>query len=249
MCTLKWLHPPFLKSQIRLVFMAVHYLKDILCSTDSWRGRGSEEFALPHLLQDMGELVRTNRGGVVFSYSLSKNWQQPNLEGGQQEICDDLSSVRSGTGVLQNVAPGPMACTACWMRGHTISPLQRRPAREPWMMLSSILPLRWIYADLHHYWSASISINLPNSVLNEVFSQPKTDAFPAIVWSNSEAGDSSVKGIMDHYCLVEAKWHGHHAAWLQQYTRVKAILTACCVLLGQTKFMPPHPDQTWKVLT
>ena len=56
-----------------------HYLKDILCSTDSWRGWGSEEFTLPHLLQDMGELVHINRGGVVFSYSLSKDWQEPNL--------------------------------------------------------------------------------------------------------------------------------------------------------------------------
>ncbi len=31
-----------------------HYLKGILCSTDLWRGRGSEEFTLPHLLQDTG---------------------------------------------------------------------------------------------------------------------------------------------------------------------------------------------------
>ena len=121
--------PPFLKSQMQLVFMAVHsrygrhYLKDILCSTDSWRGQGSEEFTLPHLLQDMGELVHINRGGVVFSYSLSKNLQEPNLESGRQEICDDLSSVRSGIGVLQNVAPGPWACRARWMRGHTISSL------------------------------------------------------------------------------------------------------------------------------
>ena len=61
---------------MQLMFMAVHsiYLKDILCSTDSWRGWGSEEFTLPHLLQDMaGELVHTKRGGVVFSYSLSRN--------------------------------------------------------------------------------------------------------------------------------------------------------------------------------
>ena len=63
---------------MRLVFMAFHsrfgchYLKDILCSTDSWRGWGSEEFTLPHLLQDMGELVHIKRRGVVFSYSLSK---------------------------------------------------------------------------------------------------------------------------------------------------------------------------------
>jgi len=64
---------------------------------------------------------------------------------------------------------------------------------------SSILPLRWIYADPHHYWSASIVINLPNSVLNEVFSEPKTDTFSAIAESNGEAGDLSVKGIMDHY--------------------------------------------------
>ena len=92
-----------------LMFTAVHsryghhYLKDILCSTDSWRGRGSEELTLPHLLQDTGELVHINRGGVVFSYSLSKNWQEPNLESRQQEICDDLSSVRSGFVVLQSV--------------------------------------------------------------------------------------------------------------------------------------------------
>ena len=115
-----------------LLFMAdhsrygCHYLKDILCSTDSWRGWGSEEFTLPHLLQDMGELVHINRGGVVFSYSLSKDWQEPNL----------------------------------------------------------------------------------NSVSNEAFSEPKTDASPAITERNSEAGDSSVKGIMDHYCLVQGTWHG-----------------------------------------
>ena len=150
-CALKWLHPSFLKSQMQLMFMAVHsrygrhYLKDILCSTDSWRGRGSEEFTLPHLLQDMGELVHINSGGVVFSYSLSKNWQESNLESRWQEIGDDPSSVRSGIGVLQSVAPGPMACRACWMRGHTISSLQRWPVREPWMTSSNILPLRWIY--------------------------------------------------------------------------------------------------------
>jgi len=228
--------PSFLKSKMQLVFMAVHsryghhYLKDILCSTDLWRGRGSEEFTLPHLLQDTGELVHINRGGVVFSYSLSKNWWEPNLESGQQEICDDPSSVRSGTVVLQSVALGPMACRACWMRGQTISSLQCRPVREPWMMLSSVLPLQWIYADPHHYWSASIVINLPNSIFTEAFSEPKTDAFPAIVESNSEAGDSSVKGIMDHYCLVQGTWHGHHTAWVQQSTRVKGILTACYVL-------------------
>ena len=121
---------------MQLVFMTVHsrydrhYVKGILCSTDSWRGQGSEEFPLPHLLQDMGELVHINRGGVVFSYS-SENGQEPNLGSGWQEICDDLSSVRSGTVVLQSVAPGPMACTARWMRGHTISSLQRRSVREP----------------------------------------------------------------------------------------------------------------------
>ena len=76
---------------MRLMFMAVHsryghhYLKDILSSTDSWRGRGSEEFTLPHLLQDMGELVHINRGGVVFSYLLSKHLWEPNLESGWQE--------------------------------------------------------------------------------------------------------------------------------------------------------------------
>ena len=69
-------------------------------------------------------------------------------------------------------------------------------------------PLRWIHADPHHYWSASTVIDLPNSVSNEAFSEPKTDASLAIVESNSEAGDSSVKGIMDHYCLVQGTWHG-----------------------------------------
>ena len=82
------------------------------------------------------------------------------------------------------------------------------------MTLSSILPLRWIYADPPHYCSASIAINLLNSVFNEAFSEPKTDAFPAIVESHSEAGDWSVKGIMDHYCLVQGTWHGHHTAWV-----------------------------------
>ena len=58
---------------MRLMFMAVHsryghhYAKDILCSTDLWRGPGSEEFTLPHLPQDMGELVHINRGGVVLA--------------------------------------------------------------------------------------------------------------------------------------------------------------------------------------
>ena len=189
-----------------------HYLKNILCSTDLWRGRGSEEFTLPHLLQDTGELKHINRGGVVFSYSLSKNWCKPNLENGWQETCDDPSSVRSGTVVLRSDAPGPMACRTRQMKGHTILSLQCRPVREPWMKLSSILPLRWIDADPHHYWSSSMAINRPNSIFNEVFSEPKTDLFPAIVESNGEAGDSSVNGIMDHYCLAQGTWHGHHAA-------------------------------------
>ena len=102
----------------------------------------------------------------------------------------------------------PMACRARWVRGQTISSLQRRPVKGPWMMKSSILSLRWIYADLRHYWPASTAINLPNSVSNEVFSEPKTDASPAIVESNSEAGESSVKEIMDHCCLVQGPWHG-----------------------------------------
>ena len=72
-----------------------------------------------------------------------------------------------------------------------------------------------MYADPHHYLSASIAINLLNSISNEVFSEPKTDASPATVESNSEAGDSSVKGIMDHCCLVQGTWHGHHAACVQ----------------------------------
>ena len=150
-----------------LLFMAdhsrygCHYLKDILCSTDSWRGWGSEEFTLPHLLQDMGELVHINRGGVVFSYWLSKDWQEPNL----------------------------------------------------------------------------------NSVSNDAFSEPKTDASPAITERNSEAGDSSVKGIMDHYCLVQGTWHGAAVNWSQG--------NSDCMLrsLGQMEFMPPNLDQTWKLLT
>ena len=146
-CILTWLHPSFLKSQMRLVFMAVHsrygchYLREILCSTDSWRGRGSEEFTLPHLLQDMGELVHINRGGAVFSCSLFKNWWEPNLESGRQEICDDLSSVWSGIDGLQSVAPGPMACRAGWMRGHAISSLQHRVVFYHWVgyMLTHII--------------------------------------------------------------------------------------------------------------
>ena len=68
---------------MQLVFMAVHsrygrhYLKDILCSTDLWRGRGSEEFTLPHLLQDTGELVSINRGEVVLATRC------PNIDGSQ----------------------------------------------------------------------------------------------------------------------------------------------------------------------
>ena len=61
-------------------------------------------------------------------------------------------------------------------------------------------------------------------------STSRTDASPAIVESNSEAGDSSVKGTMDHYCLVQGTWHEHHTARVQQSTGVKGILTACCVL-------------------
>ena len=55
-----------------------------------------------------------------------------------------------------------------------------------------------------------------NSFLNKIttstciwltaFSEPKTDASPAIVEINSEAGDASVKGIMDHWCLVQGTW-------------------------------------------
>ena len=101
--------------------------------------------------------------------------------------------------------------------------------REPWMTYSSILPLRWIYADPHHYWSAS-TINLQNNVSNDAFLESKTDTSLAIVESNSEAGDSSVKGIMDHYSLIQGTWHGHHAAWVQQSTRIMGILNACCVL-------------------
>ena len=106
----------------------------------------------------------------------------------------------------------------------------RMPVRELWMTQSSILPLRWIYADRHHYWSASIVTNLPNSISNEVFSELKSDAFLAIIESNSEAGDLSVKGIMDHYCLVQGTWHRHHVAQVQQSIGIEGILTACCIL-------------------
>ena len=119
-------------------------------------------------------------GGVVFSYSLSKNWWEPNLGSMQQQICDDLSSVRSGTVVLESVAPGPIACRARLMRGHTVLSLQHRSFREPWMTQSSILPLRLIHADPHHYWSASIPINLPNSVSKEAFSEPQTHFLPSL---------------------------------------------------------------------
>ena len=114
--------PFFLKSQMWLLFMAdhsrygCHYVKDIPCSTDLRRGRGSEEFTLPHLLQDMGELVHVNRGGAVFIYS-SKNWWEPNLASGRQEICDDPSSVRSGIVVLQSVALGSHPCSVGQLGG------------------------------------------------------------------------------------------------------------------------------------
>ena len=78
-----------------------------------------------------------------------------------------------------------------------------------------------------------------------MFSEPKTDAFPAIVKSNGEAGDSSVKGIMDYYCLVQGTWHGHHAARVQQSTRVKGILTACCVF-GPNKIHATSPGSNVK---
>ena len=66
-------------------------------------------------------------------------------------------------------------------------------------------------------------MDLPNSASNEAFSvsEPKIDG---------EARDWSVMGIMDHYCLVQGTWHGHHAARVQQSTGVKGILTACYVL-------------------
>ena len=68
---------------MRLVFMEVHsrygchYLKDILCSTDLWRRQGSEEFTLPHLLQDTGELVQVNRGGVFLATRCPKIDRNP----------------------------------------------------------------------------------------------------------------------------------------------------------------------------
>ena len=61
-------------------------------------------------------------------------------------------------------------------------------------------------------------------------SQNLRHAFPAIVESNSEAGGSAMKGIVDHCCLVQGTWQGHHAAQVQQSSGVKGILTACCVL-------------------
>ena len=159
------------------------------------------KFTLPSLLQDMGELVHINRGAVVFSY-LSKNWWEPNLESGQQEICDDLSSVV--TWALWVVALlyckvwhlGPHLCSV----GQLGSPEWCRIVfyHWGWYMLTQI------FTDLH----------LLNSVSNKAFSDAKTDTFPAIVESKGEAGDSSVKGIMDHYCLVQGTWHGHHAAWV-----------------------------------
>ena len=79
--------------------------------------------------------------------------------------------------------------------------------------------LTHIITDLPPQWSTSRTAY-----------RMKRYAFPAIVESNGEAGDSSVKGTMDHYCLVQGTWHGHHAAWVQWSTRVEGILTACCVL-------------------
>ena len=41
---------------------------------------------------------------------------------------------------------------------------------------------------------------------------------------------SSVKGIMDHHCLFQGTWHGHHIAQVQQSIGIEGILTACCIL-------------------
>ena len=218
-----------------LVFMAVnsrygrHHLKDILCSTDSWRGWGSKEFTLPHLLQDMGELVHINRGGVVFSYSLSKNWQEPNLGSGWQEICDDPSSVRSGIVVLESVAPGEhVGWGGTQSRPCSIGSPKCRVVFYHWggYMLTHII------TGLPPYQSTSIT----------AYPMKRSQNLRCVschCWkqqwsrreSNSEAGDSSVKGIMiDRYCLVQGTWHGRHAVWVQQSTRLKGILTACSSL-------------------
>ena len=66
---------------------------------------------------------------------------------------------------------------------------------------------------------------------------------PAIVESDSEAGDSSVTGIVDHYCLGQDTWHRHHAALVKQSTRVKGNSDCMLHSLSQIKFMPTNPDQ------
>ena len=241
-CARQKTHPSFLKLQMWLVFMAVHsrydrhYLKDILCSSDLWKARGSKEFTLPHLLRHTCELVHINSGGVVFSYS-SKN----------------LTAAKSGERVARNLW-WPELCeewncypVKCGTWSHGLQSmldesLQHRPVREPWMT-------EWYSTtEMDICWPTSLLICLLNSVSNEAFSESQSDAFPAIVESNSEAWDSSVKGIMDHCCLVQGTWHGHHAAQLQQSTSQG---NSGCMLhsFGQTKFMPPNPDQTWKVST
>ena len=103
----------------------------------------------------------------------------------------------------------------------------------------SILPLRWIYADPHYYWSASIAISLLNSVSNEAFSEPKIDgeagdwsvkgSWTTIAWSRAHGMDTTLHGCGS---LSESREFWLHAAFF-----------------GPKKFMPPHPDQTWKVLT
>ena len=103
-----------------------HYLKDILCNTDLWRGRGSEEFILPHLLQDTSELVHINT--VVFSYSLSKNWFE--AKSGEQvarnlwwlELCEEWNCYTVMCGTWSH-----------GLRSTLDESLQHRPVREPWM--------------------------------------------------------------------------------------------------------------------
>ena len=101
----------------------------------------------------------------------------------------------------------------------------------PWMTESSILPLRLIYADPHHYWSASIAINLPNSISNEAFSEPPTHFLPSlkptvkqqtrlwrgswttIAWSMAHGMDTTLHGCSS---LPESREFWLHTAFFGQ---------------------------------
>ena len=145
-----------------LLFMAdhsrygCHYLKDILCSTDWWRGWGSEEFTLPHLLQDMGELVHINRGGVFFSYSLSKDWQEPNLNNVSNDAFSEpkmhlLPSLKGTVKQETRLWRGSWTTTA-WSRAHGMGAAVNWSQGNSDCMLRSLGQMEFMPPNLDQTW-------------------------------------------------------------------------------------------------